>query len=280
MITHAATLDVSPRLLRMVTHVINRARRGPGRLPATRAATARTQALLVIRYLRDAPPIWRLARDAGVSTATAYRYLHEGLGALAQQAPTLTVAIQEAMDLHDITVLCLDGTLIPTDRVDVRKPDGRHLYYSGKHKTFGVNVQVIATTDGDPIWTSDGSPGSVHDTRAARSCVMDELAAFVSRHTRTDGSKRLTMLADKGYTGLDVGVLTPTKRRKGVHPHVDEQTRNALLVGTRAVAERANAVLVMRWHALRRVTLDPAVVGVIAAAALVLTRFEKAHGQG
>lgn len=280
MIAHAATLDVSPRLLRMVTTVINRARRGPGRLPSTRAVSARTQAVLVIRYLRDALPIWRLARDAGVSMATGYRYLHEGLTALAEQAPTLTEAITQAMDEDGVSVLCLDGTLVPTHRVDVRKPDGRHLFYSGKHKAFGVNVQVIATTNGDPLWTSDGSPGSVHDTRAAREHVMDELAPFVSRHTRTDGSSRLTVLGDKGYTGLDVGILTPTKRRRGVHPHVDEQTRNALLVGTRAVAERANAALVMRWHALRRVTLDPAVVGVIAAAALVLTRFEKAHGQG
>jgi len=279
-ITHAATLDVSTNLLRMVTYVISRARRGPGRLPRTRAASARAHALLVIRYLRDAPPLWRLARDTGVSTSTAYRYLHEGLAALAKQAPTLTEAVQQVIDEDDVSVLCLDGTLIPTDRVDVRKPDGRHLFYSGKHKTFGVNVQVIATTDGDPVWTSPSSAGSVHDTRAAREHVMDELAPFISRHTRTDGSHRLTVLADKGYTGLDVGVLTPTKRRKGVHPHVDEQTRNALLVGTRAVAERANAALVMRWHALRRVTLAPDAVGVIAAAALVLTRFEKAHGQG
>lgn len=120
----------------------------------------------------------------------------------------------------------------------------------------------------------------MHDTRAAREHVTGELAPFISRHTRTDGTQRLTVLADKGYTGLDVGVLTPTKRRKGVHPHVDEQARNALLVGTRAVAERSNAALVMRWHALRRVTLDPAVVGVIAAAALVFTRFEQDHGQG
>jgi len=72
-ITHAATLEVSANLLRMVTFVITRARRGPRCLPRTRAASARAKALLVIRYPRDAPPIWRLARDTGVSSSTAQR---------------------------------------------------------------------------------------------------------------------------------------------------------------------------------------------------------------
>lgn len=73
-----------------------------------------------------------------------------------------------ALDEDDARVLCLDGTLVPTDHIEAHKPDGRHLYYSGKHKAFGVNVQVIATPEGDPLWTSPGSPGSTHDTRAAR----------------------------------------------------------------------------------------------------------------
>lgn len=62
-------------------------------------------------------------------------------------------------------------------------------------------------------------------------------------------------------------------------PHEDERTRNQLLVGLPAEAERANAQLSMRWHALCWITLDPAAVTVIAAAALVLTLFERAHGR-
>lgn len=279
MIAHAATLDVSRDMLKYATAAVIRARRAnPNARPSRRAVGPQRQALMVLRFLRDAVAIWRLARDAGVSRATGYRYLHEALDALAALAPTLTEAIEVAL-ADGVVALCLDGTLVTIDRVDARKPDGRHLYYSGKHKTFGVNVQVIATTGGDVLWVGDGSPGSAHDIAAMREQVLDELSPFISRHTRRDGTRRLVVLADKGYVGADAGILTPTKRRQGITAHVDEVTRNQLITSTRAPAERANAALKMRWHALRRVSLDPAAVSVIAAAALTLTLFEAEHGR-
>lgn len=277
MISHAATLDISRDTLRYVTAAVLRARRwGPDARLTRRAVGPQRQALVVLRFLRDAVAIWRLARDAGISRATGYRYLHEALDALATLAPSLTTAIEKAM-ASGSTCVCIDGTLIDIDRVGVRKPDGRHLYYSGKHKAFGVNVQVIATTDGDVLWVGHGSPGSAHDIAALRAQRLAELAPFISRHTRRDGTRRLAVLGDMGYVGADVGITTPTKR-SGVTPHVDEVTFNELVTAMRAPAERANAALKMCWHALRRVSLDPAVVGVIAAAALVLTLFEAEHG--
>jgi hypothetical protein len=39
-----------------------------------------SQVILVLRWLRHRLYLRLLARDAGVSIATAYRYLHEGLG--------------------------------------------------------------------------------------------------------------------------------------------------------------------------------------------------------
>jgi hypothetical protein len=39
-------------------------------------------------------------------------------------------------------------------------------FYSGKHKRHGMNLQVIATPDGEVLWVSGALPGSVHDKKA------------------------------------------------------------------------------------------------------------------
>jgi hypothetical protein len=55
----------------------------------------------------------------------------------------------------------LDGTLIPVDRVAADR-----LFYSGKHKRHGMNLQVTASPAGDIVWVSGALPGSVHDKKA------------------------------------------------------------------------------------------------------------------
>jgi hypothetical protein len=57
----------------------------------------------------------------------------------------------------------VDGTLIPIDRVARNKP-----FYSGTRST-GMNLQVIASPDGDILWVSGALPGSVHDKRPSGS---------------------------------------------------------------------------------------------------------------
>ena len=272
MISHSASLDISRATLATVTGWIARARRYPGARAYQRAVGPGRQALLVLRWLRDAIPIWRLARDARISQATAYRYLHEGLDALAERSPTLAGAVAAAKASAG-KYLCLDGVLITTDRVAARKDDGRHLYYSGKHKRFGVNIQVLADASGFPLWVSDGLPGSTHDLTAARALVLPHLFPHTALH-RLD---RIDVLADKGYTSAGAGVRTPYKRdprmSEGVDP--DGATYSQLITSLRAVAEGANAMITERWHALRHVTLDPAVVGTAAAAALTLIHLER-----
>lgn len=272
MITHSASLDVSRTTLATVTGWVARARRYPGARTYQRAVGPARQSLLVLRWLRDAIAIWRLARDAGVSQATAYRYLHEALDALAQRAPTLAAAIAAAK-ASGARYLCIDGTLIPTDRVAARKADGRHLYYSGKHKQLGVNIQVIADASGFPLWVSDGSPGSTHDITAARTLVLPHLYP----HTALNRPDRIDVLADKGYTGAGAGVRTPHKRSSKISEGADPTgaTYSQLITSLRAIAEGANARLSQRWHALRRVTLDPSAAGIIAAAALTLIHLER-----
>jgi hypothetical protein len=91
-ITYSATLDVPETTAVLLTDllIVERRRRGTG--IGARAATARDQAMLVLRWFRDDADMKILARDTGISIPTGYRYLHEGIDVLAAQAP----------DLHDV----------------------------------------------------------------------------------------------------------------------------------------------------------------------------------
>jgi hypothetical protein len=94
--------------------------------------------------------------------------------------------------------LVIDGTLIPIDRVAADRP-----FYSGKHCRHGMNLQVIATSDGEIVWVSGPLPGAVHDLTAARIWgIMRELTA-----------SGLVVLADKGYHGAGDHIRTPYKGR-------------------------------------------------------------------
>jgi hypothetical protein len=80
----------------------------------------------------------------------------------------------------------LDGTLIRTDRLS-GLADRR--YYAGKHRSHGVNAQVIADPAGRLRWVSAALPGSTHDLTAAREhAIIDAL-------TQAD----VMTFADKGY---------------------------------------------------------------------------------
>ena len=72
----------------------------------------------------------------------------------------LRAAVRDAKRAGHAYVI-LDGTLIPIDRVAADRP-----FYSGKHKKHGMNLQVIASPDGDILWVSGALPGSVHDKKA------------------------------------------------------------------------------------------------------------------
>jgi hypothetical protein len=89
-ITYSATLDVPEATAALLTDllIVERRRRGTG--IGARAASARDQALLVLRWFRDDADIKILARDIAVSVATGYRYLHEGIDVLAAHAATCT----------------------------------------------------------------------------------------------------------------------------------------------------------------------------------------------
>ena len=263
MLSYRATLDVPSATARTVARWLSAHRRAHDVRPHQRAATCWVQAVMLLRWLIEATAVAALARDARISPATAYRYLHEALDVVASQAPDLIEVITQLREQGEPFV-CLDGTLIRTDRVAARNPStGHHLWYSGKHKAFGGNVQVITDHPGHPVWVSPVEPGSTHDLTATRTHVLPALykAAWQGMIT----------LADKGYTGSGIGVLTPVK---GPSPCPDDATYNHIHSALRSPAERANAML-KHLKALQRVTLDPKAITTITATALVIINLNK-----
>jgi len=95
-VSHRASLDVSASVLKAVTGWIARHRRRPGSRPAQRAGTVHAQVTLVLRWLRHRLDLRTLAADAGLSIATAYRYLHEALDVIADHIPTLDDVLDRA----------------------------------------------------------------------------------------------------------------------------------------------------------------------------------------
>jgi hypothetical protein len=161
------------------------------------------QALLVLAYLRKGETFAEPAAGFGIDTATAWRYVTETVAVLAARAPRLRQALRDASKAGH-AYLVIDGTLIPIDRVAADRP-----FYSGKHRKHGMNLQVIASPDGDIVWVSGPLPGAVHDLTAAR------IWGIIQALTPCG----LVVLGDKGYLGEDTirtpyrGGTSPPRRR-------------------------------------------------------------------
>lgn len=130
MLSYRATLDVPLTTAARVSRWIQAHRARVDTAPWQRAATCWTQAILVLRWLKDGTKVAMLARDAGISQATAYRYLHEGLDVIAAQAPDLPEVLEAGREAGWAYV-CLDGTLIETSRSSTKSPAGHDVWYSG-----------------------------------------------------------------------------------------------------------------------------------------------------
>jgi len=193
--------------------------------------------VLGLRWFRDRTAPDALARDHGISRATAYRYLDE---VLAGQVPPEDLSVRgEAIDLR----------------------------YSGKAHVHGGNIQAVMAPDGFPLWVSPAEPGSVHDITAARQHALPVLYPAAAAGLPT--------LADPGYDGAGIGIHIPVRHpADGRDLDIDTRTRNALLRSLRCLGERGFALLAGRWRTLQYITASPGKTGDIARAALVLTHFE------
>jgi len=88
--------------------VAERLRRATG--VGARAASARAQAIPVLRWFRQDTDLKVLAADTRISLATGYRYLHEGIDVLAAQAPDLHQVLERGK-AGGWTHVTLEGTL-------------------------------------------------------------------------------------------------------------------------------------------------------------------------
>lgn len=145
-------------------------------------------------------------------------------------AAVLTDWIPVAEDLDPAGSYVLDGSLLPCWSW-AEHPE----LFSGKHKTTGLNVQVLCDLDGRIVWISDPADGRDHDmTALAASGLLDSL----------DPRK---IVADKGYQGSTA--ITPVKKPKGGELSDADKTYNAQVNRIRYVVERAIANL-KTWRIL------------------------------
>ena len=267
-VTYDAVLDVSEDGVTFLAGLLDVERVRRGTRTNTRALDTRAQAVLVLRWFLDDTRMSALARDNAISSSTAYDYRDEGIAVLAARRPTLHGALLAAKIAGHSHVI-VDGTLIYTDRIATPGPTtGVDLWWSGKHKHHGGNIQVVSAPDGWPLWTSEVRPGREHDITAAR--TDPDLIAVITTWV-TDGRPGL---ADLGYEGEPDVFTVPHKKPRTTDLTVDQQTFNAVHGALRCLGERANSLLKTTYKALRRYRGCPWRIGAIVAAALTFLHHE------
>jgi len=253
-IAYRATVDVSRELAWFVAKLLLAERRRRGTPRSSRALTCFWQAVPGLRWFRDRTCPDALARDHGISRATAYRYLEEVIAVLADEAPDLREALERAR-AGGLPHVILDGKIIACDRCKEPAMSLRgeviDLWYSGKARAHGGNIQAVPAPDGFPLWVSEVEPGSVHDLTAARIHALPALYQAAAAG--------LPALADPGYDGAGIGILIPVRHpADGRELDINIRTRNALLRSLRCLGERGFALLTGRWRTLQYITASPA----------------------
>ena len=267
-VTYTATLSVREQTVLFASALLHAERLRRGTRTGTRALSCFKQAILVIRWFLDGTRVKQLAGDNAISRSTAYDYLHEGIGVLAAQAPSLESALLAAK-MAGYSHVNIDGTVIETDRCRTPGPTpGVDLWWSAKCDNHGGNVQVITAPDGWPLWTSPVRPGREHDTTAVREHVeiLPLLITWTADHLR--------VLGDLGYEGEADTITVAFKKPKDGELSNVQKTFNKAHNGVRAIGERGNSLLKTTFKALRNVSLCPWKIGKIVAAALVLLHIE------
>ena len=146
--------------------------------------------------------------------------------------------------------MIIDGTLIPIDRLAADRPG-----YSGRHRRHEMNLQIIASPDGDIVWVSGPLPGAVHDLTAARTWgIVRELALpgwWCSQTRVTTALVTISALRTKAGT-------SPVAEGGQPRPRATTRTR------------RARQRPAQRWRILRKLRCCPWKAGQLAKAIPVL----------
>lgn len=146
--------------------------------------------VVTLTYLRRNHVQQELAEYYGVSQSTISRAVTAVTPVLAR---VLRPFVPTADELPSDEQMIVDGTL-----VSCWSWDNHAELYSGKHRTTGLNLQVVCDLAGRLRWISDPADGCRHDSAAVRgSGVLDEV-------------NPANWIGDKGYLGL--GMLTPIRK--------------------------------------------------------------------
>jgi DDE superfamily endonuclease len=266
-VTYTAMVPVRDQTVERLAALLAAERLRRGTRKGRRSLSCQDQAVLVLRWLVDGTRMKQLARDNNIGKSAAYDYLHEGIDVLAAQAPSLHSALLAAK-AAGYSHVSIDGTLIETDRISTPGPTaGVDLWWSGKHRNHGGNVQVVTVPDGWPIWTSEVRPGREHDTTAIRTHT-EILPAL------TEAAGDLRTIGDLGYEGESDTITVAFKKPQNGQLTDTQQMFNKAHNRVRAIGERGNALLKMTFKALRNISLNPWRISTIVAAALVILHID------
>src|SRR3954452_20676078 len=122
-VSYTAVLSVAEETVPFVSGPLAAERRRRGTRGRRRALGCYRQAVLVLRWFLDGTRLAQRACDNRIGRSTAYRYLPEGIDALAVAAPGLRGALlaARAAGHSHVTVY---GSLLRTDRCSVAGPSG------------------------------------------------------------------------------------------------------------------------------------------------------------
>jgi len=183
--------------------------------------------VVTLTYLRRNRVQWELAETYAVSQSTISRAISAITPLLARALSRFVPVAEELLPGRQYIV---DGTLLPCWSWASRPG-----LFSGKHKTTGMNVQVVCTLDGELVWISDPIDGAHHDV-----FCLDESGALHLLDPRD-------WTGDKGYVGRDI--VTPIKKIPNVELLDWQKTFNKDINSIRAVVERVIAHL-KNWRIL------------------------------
>ena len=183
---------------------------------------------LTLVRLRRNQTFPELGEDFGLASSTAWEYYQ----LITRQLPrVLAVDLQALTESVRGTICLVDGML-----VTVFNWRHRHDLFSGKHRRYGMGVQVIADLHGRVLGVSPGLPGSWHDLHCFTEAGLDPLIEAAG-----------TAVGDSGYQGS--GMTTPNKKKPGQARTESDIAHNTALAVIRAAVEWANAHL-KNWRIL------------------------------
>ena len=183
--------------------------------------------VVTLTYLRRNRVQCELAETYAVSQSTISRAISTVTPLIARALARFVSVAEELVPGRQYIV---DGTLLPCWSWATHPR-----LYSGKHKTTGMNVQVVCTLDGELVWISDPVEGAHHDV-----FCLDESGVLQMLDPRD-------WTGDKGYVGRDM--ITPVKKINGGELLDWQKTFNSAINSIRAVIERIIAHL-KNWRIL------------------------------